>query len=287
MSERGTIFVEDCEVISQVAHPADQFILRLHAQRCAASARPGSFVHLTCDPALPMRRPYSIMRASPEQGWIELLYKIVGDGSLALSRRQRGDLISVMGPIGRPFEVHRARPRPLLVGGGVGIPPMIFLAERLMTDAHWRPLVLMGSEVPFPFELTRSALPVTGVPDAASDAIALLEEWRVPSRLASGAGLPGCYEGFVTDLARAWLAGLDASARAEVEIYACGPTAMLAATARVAREFEVPCQVALEELMACATGGCAGCAVPVRTAQGAAMKRVCVDGPVFDAYQVF
>jgi len=70
-------------------------------------------------------------------------------------------------------------------------------------------------------------------------------------------------------------------------MFACGPTPMLQATARVARRFGVPCQVSLEEFMACAVGGCAGCAVPVVTDAGLAMKRVCVDGPVFDANAVY
>jgi dihydroorotate dehydrogenase electron transfer subunit len=285
--ERSTIYVEDAEVISQVPHPAQQFILRLHAPRCAAAARPGTFVHVRCDPALPMRRPYSIMRASPRAGWIELLYKIVGAGSRALSQHRSHDSVNLMGPIGRPFEMRRTRPRPLLIGGGVGIPPMIFLAEQLAAERDWQPLVLMGSEVPFPFALTGAGHAVPGVPETATAAITLLEEWHVPSRLASGAEQRGCYRGFVTDLARAWLATLDPRTRAEVEIYACGPMAMLAATARLAREFELPCQVALEELMACATGGCAGCVVRVQTPDGPAMKKVCVEGPVFDAATVF
>jgi dihydroorotate dehydrogenase electron transfer subunit len=285
--ERNTIYVEDAEVISHVAHPAAQFVLRLHAPRCAASARPGSFVHVRCDASLPMRRPYSIMRASPREGWIELLYKIVGIGSRALSQRRAGERVNVMGPIGRPFAPQRERPRALLLGGGVGIPPMIFLAEQLAAERGWQPLVLMGSEVPFPFALTTTVQPVAGMPDPASAGITLLEEWGVPSRLASGVAQSNCYRGFVTDLARTWLATLDERSRAEVAIYACGPTAMLAATARLAREFALPCQVALEELMACATGGCAGCAVRVQTPQGPAMKKVCVDGPVFDAALVF
>jgi dihydroorotate dehydrogenase electron transfer subunit len=115
----------------------------------------------------------------------------------------------------------------------------------------------------------------------------LLEEWGIASRLTSKSGFPGCHDGYVTDLARVWLAALDPAARAEVEIFACGPTAMLRAVAALAREFEVACQVSLEEFMACAVGGCAGCTVEVATAQGPAMKRVCVDGPVFDAAAVF
>jgi dihydroorotate dehydrogenase electron transfer subunit len=91
----------------------------------------------------------------------------------------------------------------------------------------------------------------------------------------------------VTELAEEWLASLGPQELAEVEIFACGPTLMLKATAQLARQYGVPCQVSLEEFMACAVGGCAGCTVEVRTPQGSAMKRVCVDGPVFDAYTVF
>ncbi|HWS01869.1 MAG TPA: dihydroorotate dehydrogenase electron transfer subunit, partial [Gammaproteobacteria bacterium] len=198
-----------------------------------------------------------------------------------------GERISVMGPIGKPFQPHRERPRTLLMGGGVGIPPMVFLAEHLKADKHWQPLVLMGSEVPFPFKVQPSKTLVPGLPDGVIAAMPLLEDWNVPSRLASLQGYAGCYEGYITDLARAWLNSLSAAQRNEVEIFACGPHPMLAATAKLAREFDLPCQVSLEEFMACAVGGCAGCTVRVETEQGPAMKRVCVDGPVFDARQVF
>jgi dihydroorotate dehydrogenase electron transfer subunit len=88
-------------------------------------------------------------------------------------------------------------------------------------------------------------------------------------------------------LERHWLNQLDPDQKNEVEIFACGPTPMLAAVAELAREFNLPCQVSLEEYMACAVGGCAGCTVRVNTLDGPAMKRVCVDGPVFDAASVF
>jgi dihydroorotate dehydrogenase electron transfer subunit len=118
-------------------------------------------------------------------------------------------------------------------------------------------------------------------------AMPLLEDWSIPSRLTSLSGFPGCHEGYVTDLARAWLSALDPVALGEVEVFACGPHPMLEAAAGLARELGLPCQVSLEELMACAVGGCAGCTVPVATERGPAMKRVCVDGPVFQASQVF
>jgi dihydroorotate dehydrogenase electron transfer subunit len=284
---RGTIFLEKARVITQLAYDAGQFVLRLAAPRCAARAAPGSFVHLTCDPAIAMRRPLSIMRADAAAGWIELLYKVVGAGLQALSARKAGDELSLLGPIGRPFTVHAERPRVLLLGGGVGIPPMVFLAERLCAQPGWKPLVLMGSEVPFPFRTRPSALIVPGIPAGSIACLPLLEEWGVPCRLASRADFPGCFPGLVTELAHRWLDSLAPAELGQVEMFACGPTAMLVASTQLARRFRVPCQVSLEEFMACAVGGCAGCTVLVRGGEGAAMKRVCVDGPVFDAYSVF
>ena len=286
-AHRGTIFLEQARIVSQLAYDAEQFVIRLGAPRCAAHAQPGSFAHLTCDVTIPMRRPLSIMRADAKAGWIEILYKVVGAGLHALAAKKAGDPISVLGPIGNPFLVHRQRPRALLIGGGVGIPPMVFLAERLKEDRAYKPLVLMGSEVPFPFRTRPSANVVAGMPAGTLACMPLLEEWGVPSRLASRADFAGCYSGFVTELAEEWLASLGPQELAEVEIFACGPTLMLKATAQLARQYGVPCQVSLEEFMACAVGGCAGCTVEVRTPQGSAMKRVCVDGPVFDAYTVF
>jgi dihydroorotate dehydrogenase electron transfer subunit len=115
----------------------------------------------------------------------------------------------------------------------------------------------------------------------------LLDGWGVPSRLASKAGFPGCFDGFVTQLADQWLDTLDPASKAQVEVFSCGPTPMLEAMAKVAAKHDVPCQVSLEEFMACAVGGCAGCTVKVLTPDGPAMKRVCVDGPVFDSRAVF
>jgi dihydroorotate dehydrogenase electron transfer subunit len=288
-AHRGTIFVEDAEVLAQEAFEGGQYVIRLQSPKCAAAAQPGSFVHLTCGPDIPMRRPLSIMRANPREGWIDILYKIVGHGLAALAERRPGERLSSMGPIGKGFTVHRERPRTLLIGGGVGIPPMVFLAEALAADAEgpWKPLVLMGSEIPFPFRSRPSTILVPGVPDGTIACMPLLDGWGVPSRLASLAGFPGCFHGYVTQLADAWLGSLDAASLAEVEIFACGPTPMLRACAELARKFALPCQVSLEEYMACAVGGCAGCAVMVHGPDGPAMKRVCVDGPVFEAERVF
>ncbi|MBT8421121.1 MAG: hypothetical protein KJO08_09700 [Gammaproteobacteria bacterium] len=231
--------------------------------------------------------------------------------------------------MGVPFQVPPDRPRALLLGGGLGIPPMIFLARWLMQkgervshatnpslnnrqqpiDSHedsdrrelvsaalgqetpfqataHEPLLLMGSEIPFPFDLCSSRIPVS-LPDGVTAAMAPMEALGIPSRLASGRGYPGSFQGFVTELAELWLRTQPSSTYREIALYACGPEPMLRATANLARRYDLPCQVCLEEFMACGVGACAGCVVPVTTPTGVAMKRVCVDGPVFHARDVF
>ncbi|MBT8081507.1 MAG: dihydroorotate dehydrogenase electron transfer subunit [Gammaproteobacteria bacterium] len=282
---RDTIFVEDGEVVAVDTFAGEQFIMRIRAPKCAADAEPGSFVHLTCDESLPMRRPLSIMRT--DEDCIDVLYKIVGEGLRLLARKKPGDTISVLGPIGKPFEFNEDRPNTLLIGGGVGIPPMVFIAERLRHEpGKWQPFAILGSEIPFPFELQASRLVVPGVPADVSSTMPLLEDWGIPARLTSLQGYDGCFEGYVTVLADAWLDALPLEALAKTEIFACGPTPMLRAVADLAARHDLPCQVSLEEFMACAVGGCAGCAVRIMTPAGEAMKRVCVDGPVFDAASV-
>lgn len=285
-AHRGTIKLADGTVAAVDHYDGGQVVMRVDCAPVAAAAAPGTFVHLRCDPLLAMRRPMSIMRASARDGWFDMLFKTHGEGTRLLAGRRPGDSVSVLGPIGRPFRLDGYRRRPLLIGGGVGIPPMVYLAEHLRASgAGVEPLVLMGSEIPFPFTPRPSQIMVPGLPPASIAAMPLLDDWGIASRLASRAGYAGCYEGFVTDLARAWIETI--SDRDEtVEIFACGPTPMLAAVQKLAGEFALPAELSLEEYMACAVGGCAGCTVRVETAAGPAMKRVCVDGPVFDAASI-
>lgn len=282
---RDTIFVEDGELLTVDEFPGEQFIMRIRSPKCAAAAQPGSFVHITCDDTLPMRRPLSIMRIEDE--CIEILYKIVGDGLRLLSEKRPGDSISVLGPIGQPFRPSVERPKTLLIGGGVGIPPMVFIADHLRQQGgDWMPLAILGSELPFPFELQASKIKTPWADESISATMPLLDDWGIPCRLATLAGFDGCFDGYVTDLADKWLSTLAADDLAKIEVFACGPTPMLKAVAALAEKYDLPCQVSLEEFMACAVGGCAGCAVKINTADGEAMKRVCVDGPVFKASSV-
>lgn len=287
-SQRDTLFVEDAEILEHVHCDGDQHILRLRAPKIADRALPGSFIHLRCDPQRPLRRPISIMRAHTDSGEIELLYKVFGEGTRLLSQRETGETLNLIGPIGNPFVLHPERSRPLLIGGGVGMPPMIFLADAARQEKDiYSPFVILGSEVPFPFASQPSQILIPGLPDGVIASMPLLEDWHIPARLTSTQGYPGCHDGYVTDLARLWLDSLDNEQRDKVEIFSCGPHPMLEAVAQMARDYDLPAQVSLEEFMACGVGGCAGCVVEVQTAAGPAMKRVCVDGPVFDARQVF
>jgi dihydroorotate dehydrogenase electron transfer subunit len=285
---RNTINLEEAVILEHQAMPGEQYILRLYAPATAREARPGNFVHMVCHPSLPMRRPMSIMRADPANGCIEILYKAHGHGTRLLAQRLENEVINLLGPIGNPFVPDPDRKQPLLIGGGAGIPPMIFLAEYFKKNTpDIKPLVIMGSEVPFPFTTRPSQILLPGIPQGVIACMPLLEDWGIPCRLASRQGYAGCFEGLVTDLARYWLDQFDQDALLNIEVFACGPTPMLRAVALLAREFGLPCQISLEEYMACGTGGCAGCAVRTETEAGRAMQRVCVDGPVFDAGTVF
>ncbi len=295
-SHRNTIFVEDAKILQHDAFDGDQYILKLIAPKTAENALPGGFVHLQCDDLLPMRRPMSLMRVDANKGEVDILYKKHGHGTALLAQCKAGESLSLMGPIGMPFKLENYRRKPLLIGGGVGLPPMVFLAEHLKEYAKksdpkknkpsLSPLVIMGSEVPFPFITKPSQIMIDGMPDGVIATMPLMEDWNIACRLASLQNYAGCYEGYVTDLARCWLDAMSTEERSEIEIFSCGPTPMLKAVKALAAEYDLPCQISLEEYMACAVGGCAGCVVEIETENGPAMKRVCVDGPIFEASTV-
>jgi len=280
-AQRNAIFEEQAGVIANIYHPGDQFILRLKAPKTAMHAKPGQFVHLRVSPDRPLRRPLSIMLTYPETGTIDLLVKAVGDGTRELRHREVGETLPMLGPIGRPFDLSDDARRYILIGGGVGIPPMIFAADAL--NGHADIVVFAGSEIAFPFALKPSQFLLPGIGGNTILSVASLEDRGIPCRLASNAGLYGCYEGYVPDLARDYLMALDAPERNRCTLLSCGPRPMLHAVARLGREFGLPAQLSLEEYMACGIGGCAGCVVRTIEDGQEHYRRVCVDGPVFPA----
>ena len=283
-TNRDTISVNDCQILAHYKFEADQYILTLESQEISQATRPGQFVHLSVSGMLAMRRPISVMSVDKDNGTFDLLYKIVGEGTRQLAERKIGDIVSVIGPIGNGFEVTENK-IPLLIGGGVGMPPIIAMAQELKGNSLYKPYVILGSEVPFPFDASESKL--NGYQSSKFHTMPLLEEWGIPCGLASLQNYDGVYQGYVTGLAKDFLDSLSSYDLSNVEIYTCGPHPMLEAVSKLASEYSIPCQASLEEFMACAVGGCAGCVVEVQTENGPAMKRVCVDGPVFEAQSVF
>ena len=283
-TNRDTISVNDCQILAHYKFEADQYILTLESQEISQATSPGQFVHLSVSGMLAMRRPISVMSVDKDNGTFDLLYKIVGEGTRQLAERKIGDIVSVIGPIGNGFEVTENK-IPLLIGGGVGMPPIIAMAQELKGNSLYKPYVILGSEVPFPFDASESKL--NGYQSSKFHTMPLLEEWGIPCGLASLQNYDGVYQGYVTGLAKDFLDSLSSDDLSNVEIYTCGPHPMLEAVSKLASEYSIPCQASLEEFMACAVGGCAGCVVEVQTENGPAMKRVCVDGPVFEAQSVF
>ena len=284
--EAVTIFEEKSIIVRQQQFEENQYILTLKAPKASQKALPGEFAFIDCGKQVFLRRPLSYLRTNAENQWVEFLYRIVGPGLKALSQLQPGDEVDLMGPIGNGFRYDKTHQIPVLIGGGVGIPPVLFLAEYLksLNQGH-SPVAFFGSETPFPFSVIKSSMSIDGIENGAS--IIDMEEKNIPCRLASLSGLEGCHKSFVTDLADQWIKTLDQKDLSKVAIYACGPEPMLRSTAKLARSYGVDCQISLEEFMACATGGCAGCTVKVSLPEGKIMKRVCVDGPVFDAQMIY
>jgi dihydroorotate dehydrogenase electron transfer subunit len=286
--QSATVFEEKSKVIQQIEFTGDQFILTLEAQKSSITALPGEFAFVDCGENIMLRRPLSYLRANKKQKTVEFLYKIIGPGLEALSKLQPGDEVTLMGPIGRGFNFEKPNHIPVLIGGGVGIPPVLFLAEYLKNlNQGLAPVAFFGSELPFPFTSVKSSITIDGIKNNCNASIADMENKDIPCRLASLNDFEGCYTGYVTELAEHWIRTLDQKELKQIVIYACGPEPMLKAAANLGATYQIDCQLSLEEFMACAIGGCAGCVVEVTLPEGVAMKRVCVDGPVFDAQSIF
>jgi dihydroorotate dehydrogenase electron transfer subunit len=201
-------------------------------------------------------RPFSLAEARRTGTGVqmEILYGVVGAGTDWLSRRKTGDSVPIIGPLGRPFEIQDGL-RPVLVAGGRGVAPLLFL-HRILTERGEEPLLVLGArreELLFGREAVRPSSLRVSTDDGS-------------------AGTRGTVLDSLTTLDPNWLS-------ASI-LYACGPGAMLAAVARFALEREIACQLSIETLFACGFGVCRGCAVPRADGKGYAMA--CTDGPVFD-----
>ncbi len=276
------IYSTHAKIINHKAFAGKQWILTLLAPDIANNAKPGQFVHLSCGAELLLRRPFSIFTINKKNGCIDLLYKVVGNGTELLAQAKLGQELAVIGPIGNYFITGRSKP--LLLGGGVGIPPVIALAQTLKHDTNYQPMAILASEVPFPFDLVDNQQSLLH-PDN-SKTFGLLAKWNINCALTSLQGFSGVYQGYITDLAEHYLHDLTTNELQNIDIFACGPTPMLQAVAQLAQKYRLPAQLSLEEYMACAVGGCAGCTIKIIKNNQLSMQRACVDGPVFDAQSV-
>ena len=259
------------------------------------SAAPGQFVQVLCrdpddEPGVGeayLRRPLSIggLRRDGERARIDLLYRVVGRGTRWLSHRRPGDPVSLLGPLGRPFAIEPSRPVAYLVGGGIGLPPLIWLAQ-VLHDAGRRVTAFCGARTADLLPLTRrEGVAVSG--DEGSSAFDEFAGAGVPVLVATDDGSLGAM-GLIPDIFAGYLDRHSADTASAV-VYTCGPNPMMAATARVARDRSMRCQVSLERLMACGMGTCQSCVVRVRDDRadhGERYRLCCTDGPVFDSRDV-
>lgn len=264
-----TMVDEKAQVCSSRPVAQDCYLTRLLAPRIAAGAAPGQFVAVRVSGEFSpfLRLPLSVCGADPAAGTIDLLYEDVGPKTHALSRVRPEGEVACLGPLGRGFSPPALGKGALLVGGGIGLPPLLFMGEALRRGGQGAVTLLAGARRAaehLPEEMLRAAAPTV--------------------RQATDDGSLGRH-GLVTELLAEELA-----ADRQRQVYTCGPHPMMKAVARLCRDRQVACQASLEEYMACGFGVCVGCVVEVMPAAGASpyerYRRICLDGPVFDARQV-
>ncbi|MCG3177173.1 MAG: Dihydroorotate dehydrogenase B (NAD(+)), electron transfer subunit [Candidatus Omnitrophica bacterium] len=263
---------ERCRVLDNQRVAPGHHVLRLRARRIAGAARPGQFVQVMCsdstEPLLP--RPFSFLTAGA--GTISFLYHIVGQGTEILSRVRKGEELWITGPLGRGWDTAPQERVAVLVGGGVGIPPLYHLAQSLK-------------------KLPAADRPAIRVLLGARDKSLLLcekdfKKLGVQLECATDDGSKG-KKGYVTALLDPLLALGDP---AGTRIYTCGPTPMLKAVSALALKHGAACEVSVEVPMACGYGACLGCAIKVQDAAcapGAHRYAIaCCEGPVFPAGEI-
>lgn len=247
----------------------DCFHLGLSCPRDYQDAQPGQFVMLQVDrpPAPLLRRPFSLhglMRKDGQVQGIEVLYKVVGQGTAQLSRCRAGQVLDVIGPLGRGFRVPPAAHHIYLAAGGIGVAPIVFLASELIDKGmspHDCRLFLGGQSAQD--LLCRQAF----------------EQLHIQVEVSTDDGSAGnqCLLTHPLELA--------IEKRRPDMVFACGPHGMLTCVADMARKFDIECQLSVETVMACGMGACLGCAVK-KSAGKDGYWHVCMNGPVFDARQI-
>ena len=242
-----------CKILSVEHLNADAVSLWLEAGEMADTAQVGQFVNIKCGEGLLLRRPISICRAG--EGKLNVVFEVRGEGTDWLARRQAGENLDVLGPLGHGFTYPKGKV--LVAGGGIGVPPMLNTAQKAPAGA----IACLG------FRGADKAMLVQEFQDCCEQVY-----------LASDDGTLGTH-GFVAAIVDTAL-----TEHPEIEaVLACGPKIMLKTVYATAKKHGVACQVSMEERMGCGIGACLVCAC--KSADGA-YRHVCKDGPVFDAEEV-
>jgi len=250
--------VEISEIQSNKQIAAGFYDLRVHAPDIVDLAVPGQFVHIRCGER-PLRRPISICGLDKQEGILRMVYEVRGEGTEWMSQRGSGETLDILGPLGQGFKLADNHKRVVVVGGGLGVPPLIPVAQQ----AGKSTVAVLG------FRAESAAILLDDFADVCGSVM-----------LSSNDGTLG-RKGFVTDDVRALCE------RGEVDlICACGPTPMLKAVAEVAAEYGVDAQVSLEQRMGCGIGACLVCSCKADMGAGETYAQVCRNGPVFKAEEV-
>lgn len=228
------------------------FDMRLKYDNNALPALCGQFAHVYV-PSKTLRRPISICNV--DNGIMRLVYQVKGEGTRLMSQMKKGEDVDLLAPLGNGFKIKNGK-RYCLIGGGIGVPPMLYTAKQTEN-----PLVITG------FRNKSLVILQDDFKKAGAELVLVTDDGSAGER------------GFVTDILKNRINEID-------EVCACGPTPMLKAVADLCREFSKPCQISLEERMACGIGACLGCAVKVISDGKEVMHHVCKNGPVFNAEEV-
>lgn len=233
-----------------------------------------------------LRRPFSFCDVTKKDNKtrVEILYCVLGPATLRMTRLSTGDRVSVIGPLGRGFTVPEGKRTALLVAGGMGAGPLLHLAKVLTTEVPCMDVIAFAgaqSKTELPFER-----PLDEISQNLGFSLGEFADHGVRSHVATDDGTAG-YEGLVTDCFSKWLGQQDLAVKDTI-IYACGPEAMLAQVAEIAKNKDIDCEVSMERRMACGIGLCQSCAVECRVngSNRTIYKLCCEDGPVFDGKEV-
>ncbi len=244
-----------CELVKKQRLSETIYDFTVCCPEMAEKVKSGQFLHILCGGDAYLRRPISICDVT-EGKYIRFIFETRGKGTEALAKHQVGEKLDILGPLGNGFDVHKEdQEEILLIGGGIGVFPLLNLAKQLDGKAT----VILGFRN--------------------KDAVLMEEEFRAVSKEVFVATDDGSYghHGFVTDVMQKIMEDTSVS-----RVYTCGPTPMMKKIGEMAMAEQIPCQVSLEERMGCGVGACVTCTCKVNGAN----KRVCKDGPVFDAKEV-